>query len=262
MGLIAGIFVAQLAPTIPPPQPESPTSPVALGDRAFTLGDSQMDGRATEASAKGSMHAFSSIWNSTYTAFTSFTINGAGGESLDETRGRYNASGSRLTATWVHFQESGNQDQDGQRTVEEFGATVDAFVEDILLNTSTTVISTETAFSFGRTISYRVWNDYNNVLKERAAYWATQGVTIYVGEVDRNIQALQSREGVTPADVWYQDPDARGPAYHYTELGNLMVALSIFKALGYDVTALDLSGITTVNTTMKNHCLAVIAQFG
>jgi hypothetical protein len=260
MGVIAGILIAALA-LQPPPPPDPPPAPVELGNRAFTLGDSQMDGRAPELAAKGSMHAFRTIWNSTFTAFTSFTINGAGGESLEETQGRYNAAGARTTATWVHFQESGNQDQDGQRTAEEFGATFDAFVADILLNTSTTVISTETAFSFGRTISYRVWDTYNTKLKERVAYWATQGVTIYVGEVDRNIKALQERSGVTAADVWYQDPDARGPAYHYTELGNLMVALTNYAALGYDVTTLDLSGITTVTTTMKNHCLAVIAEF-
>ena len=59
--------------------------------------------------------------------------------------------------------------------------------------------------------------------------------------------------------IWYQSSEAN--AYHYKGVGNLMVALSIFDALGYDVNTLDLGGITGVPTEWKSRCVEIINRF-
>jgi hypothetical protein len=50
---------------------------------------------------------------------------------------------------------------------------------------------------------------------------------------------------------------------HYTGLGNLMVALSIYDSLGYDIHSLDLSGIpnSEISSADKQLCVNIINSF-
>jgi hypothetical protein len=52
------------------------------------------------------------------------------------------------------------------------------------------------------------------------------------------------------SNIWYQAGQPQ--AYHYTGLGNLIVAMSIFYELGFDLASLDLSGITNNEISNEN----------
>ena len=104
-------------------------------------------------------------------------------------------------------------------------------------------------------------------MRAKIAQLASEGIAIHLAEVDRNIKELVARKraqlGTTAGQqaVWGDTNNSIGR--HYTGLGNLMVALSIYKALGFDVNALDLSGIpdSQVGASDKQLCLDIINAY-
>jgi hypothetical protein len=236
---------------------DPPSPPVDIGNAFMFLGDSQTGGYGS-GSTINPPTAFRAIWDETQTPPSSQHVNGEGGRSLVQTNAYYTLRGDKGTRTMVYFQESGGQEEPGQETAGEFGDTFDDFIAEIISNTPTAVIVTETAFSFGREEEdWRDWTTYNTEQAARVATWGGLGTTIYVSQVNRNILRLQ--EILTPGEVWFQLGE--GNDFHYKDAGNLMVALSMFDALGYDMDDLDLSGITVPTSTQINACLQVIAEF-
>lgn len=220
--------------------PLESVGPIALPSYWGFYGDSQTAGRETEPTAVSPPVIFEIIWSdSGYTAPTSITTDGLGGRWLAATRTAYE-SDSYAGTPWIHVQESGNQNQDGQRTASEWGATFQAFMQTIATDYPGALITYETAYSFEREAdAYRNWTSYNVELYSRVATLAGLGVDVIVVDTDTNIKALVTE--LTYDVVCFPDNDTN--AYHYQGIGNLMVALTMFDALGYDVTALDLSGV-------------------
>lgn len=242
------------------PAPTRPdTGRPNLGLAWMFLGDSQTGGRAS-GEVISHVTAFKAIWDKTYPSqnVPSPHADGVSGRFLSQTAAYYAEQSERTNRTWVHFQESGNQNGSGQATAAEFGTTFEAFVRQIRTQSPNAIISTETAFSFGReSDDNRNWDAYNTVLKQKVAALAADGIKVYVAEVDRNVKALDAAVGAR--NVWFQSDE--GNAYHYKGLGNLLVALSIYDAMGYDVNALDLSGITSVTADHKAKCLEIVNRF-
>lgn len=197
---------------------------VDVGEDWLFGGDSQTDDAAADSPRWIDMVA-------PVTSPTSYINVGQSASELYYLIGRYEGSTGIADLTWVHFQESGGQGSSTQDTVEEFGDVFDDMVQSILDNSPDAIISYETAFSFGREDETgRDWGPYNTELRSRIEDWATAGTTIYLAETDANIKALQTAIG-SPDDVWCQA--GTGCDYHYRDLGNLMVAFSVWAALGY-----------------------------
>jgi hypothetical protein len=238
------------------------TGRVIPGAKWMFIGDSQTAGRAT-GETKSHHSAFATIWNANFSpAVTDTFSDGQSGGYLIEHMDRYDSERRRTDRTWVHFQESGGQTSSsrntGQATAADFGATWESFVRMIKAQSPAAVISTETAFSFGReSEAGRNWNPYNVALREKLAALAKEGIQVKLAEVDRNIKDLGAAVGA--GNVWFQSNET--DAYHYKNLGNLMVALSIFDAFGYDVNKLDMSKITTVAADQKTKCLEIINKY-
>lgn len=229
-------------------QQQVPPSIITPPSRWIRLGDSQTGGRATETpTAVSPIVALDNLWaeNGFSPASPSTTTSGVSGRSLAGTRTSY--EGMMITSTpWVHVQESGNQDLDGQRTAADFGATFQAFMEKIHTDWPDALITYETAFSFGREAdAYRNWTSYNTELLARVATLASAGITVHVVDTDAHVKALQSI--LTPAAVWYQSGETN--AYHYTGIGNFLIAMAMLQALGHNVATIahtsisDLSGV-------------------
>lgn len=230
-----------------------------LGRQWMFLGDSQTGGRASGEVASP-VTAFRAIWDRSFPAEADADahINGESGRILSATASHYAGRSDRGTRTWLHFQESGGQAGSGQNTAAEFGAAWEAFVRRIKQDSPRALISTETAFSFGREgEAGRNWDPYNVVLRQRLAALAKDGIQVRLAEVDRNIKALGAAVGAR--QVWFQADESN--RYHYKGLGNLMVALSLFAALGCDVQSLDLSGITSISAADKARCVEIIGRF-
>jgi hypothetical protein len=229
------------------------------------LGDSQTAGRAPNTTILLShVTAFEHIWDQTFGDTATSYTDGFGGRVLIDTHAHYSDQEERLDRTWVHFQESGNQASVGgeQDTAAEFCDTWENFVREIKATTPNAIISTETAFNFGRgpegsNEANRDWGPYNDLMRIRAAQLEAEGIKVYIAEVDRNIKALDAIVG--SGEVWLQEGETN--AFHYEGLGNLMVALSVFDALGYDVNTLNMSGITEISSAYKAHCLNIINSY-
>ena len=244
-----------------PPQsnPHQATSPVTLPASWFAYGDSQTGGRASETNAESPMVAFERIYiDSGYGTPTS-DFSGLSGNTLGNMQDTYNGDVPHTNPAWLHFQDSGSQ-KGATDTQTLFGDTLDTFVNTAFaeLTDSATVISTETAFSFGREAEAgRNWDGYNDELRTRLTAQHLVGNTVYIAETDAHIKSLQNQ--VTPAEVWFQVGESN--AYHYKGLGNLMIALAMFESLGYDVDTLNLSGIPeggTITNARKQICLDII----
>lgn len=230
-----------------------------LGRHWMFLGDSQTGGRA-RGEVTSHVTAFRAIWDRSFPAQADEEahIDGESGRILSATASHYTGRPDRSARTWVHFQESGGQSGSGQNTAAEFGATWEAFVRRIKRESPHAIISTETAFSFGREgEGGRNWDPYNVVLRQKLAALAKEGIQVRLAEVDRNIKALDAAVGAR--QVWFQADEPN--RYHYKGLGNLMIALSIFDALGYDVATLDLSGITSITAAEKARCVEIVGRF-
>lgn len=232
---------------------EPDTGAVSLGLNWIHVGDSQTAGRAS-GTVLSPGTAFKAIWQATFGTAPSLWAKGISGQPLSATRETYGGYTGRTSATWVHFQESGDQNESGQRTAEEFGATFEAMVRSVKAGSPGAVISTETAYSFQReSQAYRNWGPYNTVLRAKVDAFAKEGIRIPVAEVERNIKDLVAELGFSTVIL----PDGG----HYSGVGNLMVALSYFDALGYDPGKLDLSAITEVEAAHKAACLNIISAY-
>ncbi len=281
--LVLGVFRSSQAP-----------APLDRGGFWGSLGDSQTGGRWTGA-AKSPEHADYRIWQTmrasgkvtggmatpynTITSGSNPYVSGRSGESLAEHLAHYNSVSvpTKSVKTWWHFQESGNQDQDGQRSASEFGDTFDDFVTAIRAGSPSARISTEDAFSFDRgnphtagggqgsytNENYRAWglsnSGYNAELRTRVAAWAAleTPVIIPIAEVVRDIGLLQTAIGKSA--VWFCVFNETNFA-HFKGPGNLMIALSRYKAHGYhDIDIDDLADISTDDCSLahKEACLEV-----
>jgi hypothetical protein len=256
---------------IPPPEPEPPMEPLDIGLLWMICGDSQTEGRVPgDGPSDNPGKCFMNIWNENENAgadITTFTNLGQGGSSLASTNSRYNSSGSRMTRTWVHTQESGSQSGDGgsQDTAAKFKAVFKDHIRDIYANTPDAIISYETPNSFDRT-GDRNWDGaYETALREAIdELYDEDEIRVYLAEVNAIIEALEvySSGGITIAksDVWYTNPV--DPLYaHYTALGNFAVALAMFCALGYDPTGYTFSSITDVTADQKTAAIACIQPY-
>ncbi len=225
-----------------------------LGDVWLFLGDSQTAGRAPEVTVSSSAKAFENIYRATFVSHDpSVRISGVGGCTLFQSAGRYSARSNKSEMSLIHFQESGGQLKSGQRTVNEYLSTLQTVTATMQRESPNAVLSVETAYSFQREDEAgRDWAEYNRVLKNHVVELQSQGVPIVLSSVDHNIKALVEERGFN--SVMMDD------GAHYRGVGNLMVALSVFEALGYDVLALNLDVIpeSDVSQGEKNICLQII----
>lgn len=215
---------------------------IPIGDTWMFFGDSETAGPADESpTAVSQAVAFHNIWMGTFDNNVSLTVEGiSGGASIQDTYDNYQQATGTVDATWINFQESGLHGPDsglqttsGQDTAEEFGDTFEAFIREIAHNSPRATISVETAFTFVSNDPDRDWTEYNAELKRRVAALANDGITVYVAEVAADIEALIASVG--------RNEVIQSDDLHYTGLGNLMVALSIYDALNYPVADLELA---------------------
>jgi hypothetical protein len=261
-----------------------PEDPVDIGDIWMFLGDSQTGGRAADGSTKAHVEAFCNIWQNTATLaalgpatpYNGLSSNpyrdGVSGRSLYGTRDQYRTrTGGTVninTISMIWLQESGGQSTpDGQQdTVAEFKALFKAFIIEIRTNAPNAIIIYETAFSFGRENDLnRNWTLWNEALWEAVAeLLAEEGITVYVVDTDTYIKALQAAlvegdvdEDEAKAIVWYPASDTQR-AYHYTEVGNALIAILGYKTLGIPRNTLNLDGLTAVSSGHKAKILEVV----
>ena len=245
------------------------SSAVDLGINWMAFGDSETNGRAFEPSAESPIIAFQNIWNQTQSSPQSVYVNAIGGRELIETYDAYLNSPDQNLATWVHFQESGGQFTT-QVIPEEFVSIFETMVRAISQNSPNAIISTETAYSFeaeDMTNPPRDWTQHNIQMRIKIEELRAEGLNIYLAEVDRNIKELVTRKraelGTIEGQqvVWGDENNII--ERHYTGLGNFMLALSMFHALGYDIGTLDHSLIITneVSLVDKNLCIEIINSF-
>lgn len=244
----------------------APTS-VDIGNLWMFFGDSQTDGRSNEPSAKSHVTAFTNIWNQTFTVSESPFVNGVSGRILEATRDYYLSRIDRNLATLVHFQESGSQ-KTSQDTAQKFVQIFESMVRSIVSDSPNAIISTETAYSFeAESEPNRDWTQYNIQMISKISELQAEGIAVYLAQVDRNIKELVIRKraelGTKDGQevVWGDTDNVIGR--HYTGLGNLMVALSIYDSLGYDVNLLDLSVIpeNEISSHDKQLCIEIINSF-
>ncbi len=212
------------------------------------MGDSQTHGRAYESPAVvSSPQAVETIWNSLFpNELPNLTNRGWGSHSLlmswKEGWGYcYNAidNTDKNALTWVHFQESGTIAKDSQRNLSEYTKTLDGFINDIRLYSPNAFITAETAFSYGRENECNGcvdWSAYNDHLRLKISGLKAQNVNILLVDIDRLIKYGQSSEGFGSPDLLWFPANSDTFPYHYTGLGNFLIALAIYDALGYDIT--------------------------
>jgi hypothetical protein len=184
--------------------------------------------------------AFNHIWseNELTPSSPTQTVSGVGGRTLAEAAAQYQST-SIATTPWVHTQESGGQGT-GQTTASEFGDTFEAFIAEIHSDWPDAIVTYETAFSFGREgEAGRNWGPYNEEMLARVATLESNGMSVIIVDTDKYIKLLQA--ALTPADVWYQAGQTN--AYHYTALGNFMIAMLMLRTLGYVVSELTHASI-------------------
>lgn len=251
--------VAHLRRFRPTQTPSPSPSPVELPSSWLHVGDSQAGGRETEPTAVNPFDIFRAIWiASGYDAPTDTDDHGQSGRGtpLSFTR----ALASDITGTpWVHMQDSGSQNIDGQRTASEWGASFQSGMESVNTQWPGALLSWETAYSFSdarKAEPYRNWDTYNTELRARVTTLAGLGISVTIVESERNIIDLVAEIGYDTVCFPDDDPNA----YHYQGIGNFIIALSMFEAFGYDVTALDHSGIN-LNSTHKSAAVAIVAGY-
>ena len=234
---------------------------IDIGDNWMFFGDSETAGRALEASVKSQVMAFTNIWNQTFSSSQSPFSNGVSGRKLQATLDYYSSVEDRGNATLVHFQESGSQDAT-QDTAEKYVDVFESMVRSIALNSPNAIISTETAYSFeAESMQGRDWTRHNILMRKKIDELSSEGIIVYLAEVDRNIRELVARKrselGVTAGQeaVWGATGNSIGR--HYTGLGNLMLAFGMYESLGYDIDTLDLSNIPLCDVSYEDKQLCI-----
>lgn len=237
---------------VPPPSPM--TIPAYWG----WYGDSHTAGREPEVTANKPQTCFKIMWEASYTPATIDThyLNGQSGRSLANTLLRC-LSRTHAGTPWIHMQESGDQNNDGQRTASEFGETFQQGWEDVYALWPDGFFSYETAHSFSparKATAYRNWDTYNVELRSRITTLAGLGITVHLVETEYYIDLAIAEFGYDT--VCFPDTDPN--AYHFQGLGNFIIALAQFKAYNYNVSALDHSGIN-LDPTQKATAVAIVA---
>ena len=182
-------------PTLPlsharlPPLPKPIQADIEFPSGRAETGDSRR--------SSGPGITFSALFAANFGKTPALWAKGVSGQSLSATLSLYNGRTEKISATWVHFQESGDQDEAGQRTSAEFGATFESMVRVVRTGSPNALISTVIL------------------------------------------------------------PDGG----HYAAVGNLMVALSYFDALGFDVAKVNLAAVPEVSAAHKTACLEIIAKY-
>ena len=232
--------------------------PLPLGTIWRFFGDSQTAGAAEESKATSHAVAMRNVWQGSFgQPWPTVTVHGAGGCSLAQSIERYAnlTQTEKRDTTFVHFQESGNQQIDGQRTAEEFAATFETFVRTVSAGSPSAIISYETAYSFQReALAGRNWNPYNVALREKIDFLRGQGFTIFLTDTDAKVKELVATLGFGTV--------IKADGGHYRGNGNLLIALSILNTLGYDVSTLSLSLIPDdqVTPAHKQLCVSIAAD--
>lgn len=238
---------------ITPPDP--PVDPPSLLLTRGAFGDSQTAGRATETNAENPINAFETMWADSGYESTTLTRQGVSGRSLANTMA-YCLGRTFSRTPWIHMQESGSQNSDGQRTASEFGDTFENGIININNRWPGTVFSYETAYSFSdarKAQAFRNWDDYNTELRARVVNLQRQGITVTIVESEQYIEQLVAQIGYDV--VCYADDIPN--AYHYRGPGNFIIALAMYKSFGYDVMTLNHSNIA-VNAAHKSAALAIV----
>lgn len=229
-------------------------SPIVFPTTALFLGDSQTDGRSPNVTASSHAVAFENVWNDNFTPFSTFAVQGSGGRSLAGTMAEYD-SRTHAADEWFHFQESGNQDLDGQRTPAEFGVTFRDACRNAATESPSGLISTETACNFSRGGDpFRNWDDYNAEMLASVSILQAEGIIVRVVDVRAIIDYLIGVLG-------YEYIEEDTAANHFGDMANLAVALGIFARFGINPTGLDLASIS-VSVSDKTHALnAVLSRY-
>lgn len=265
-------------PTPTTPTPDQPTSPLSVPAYWGFYGDSHTAGRAEITSASSPSKVFRAIWDASgFTAPTQVQTRGVGGRSL---QGTYEAwsKDSYASTPWIHTQESGDQSDAGQQTPVEFGNTFEAYWRAVDAKYPSALKTYETAHSF--LLLGTQWRDWQSTQNWQRWGYASQAEAIsYNAEMLRRIQILKD-DGIVVHPVYtaeyidaliaripggYPTIEVDGNPRHYNAIGNFMIALAMFKALGYDISSLNVSGITVdndsaLNTQYKTLCLEVAKQ--
>lgn len=236
---------------------------IAVPVNQYWYGDSQINGRGYGSLTTSNVTAFRAFWSNFFSSSvnTSIPTGGVGGRGLQATINallsvwNQQGSGIRPGPEWVHFVETGDQNQDGQRTATDYANTVEWAIRAIRAKSPNCLISTETPFSFGREgEQWRDWTTYKTAMLERIALLNTEGFNVRVVDNDGYINAL---EGIIPANqIWY--PAGHTYAYHFTDVGNLMTAVGIWWTLGYDISQLNFASILAQGFVTQTHVDAIL----
>ena len=262
------ILVAFFTLSTPSFANESSPDPSLMGSKWFFLGDSQTIGRAKQKHTKSHATTFYRIWDATFKGHATQTVNGVSGRTMNQTR-NYFIENAKKNDSWVHFQESGNQlsDNGSQNTVKKFVNQFESLVRAINKLSPNAKISTETAYSFeAERMKGRDWKKYNTALYKSAVKLRSEGITVFVANVDNNIKNLiiakRKELGVDGGQQAVWGGPSNEIKRHYTGLGNLMVALSIYEAWGFDLDKLNFSLIPKDEVSLADIelCLTVIQQ--
>lgn len=266
-------------PVDPPTDPEEPVdTPVGAIELPVNwgfYGDSHTAGRGNIASSASPSRVFRNIWAASgFSTPVRVVTDGASGRTLANTRLAFEDD-TYADTPWIHTQESGGQNSDGQRTPEEFGDTFEQYWREVDRLHPGSIKTYETAHSFLRIgEAYRDWQttenwsdwgylsrneaiSYNAEMLRRIAILAEDDIVVIPVYTAEYIDALIARiQGGYPS---IEDDGI----YHYNGTGNFMIALAKFKALGYDVDDLDFSAVTihedrATDTARKALCVDVI----
>lgn len=238
----------------------APPSPLSIPRYWGHYGDSQTSGRESEATAKNPKECFKRMWEAE--GFDSILGNDTSSDAGVSGRSLAGALTYLLTRTfagtpWIHVQESGNQNLDGQRTASEWGGTFQQGWVDIEARWPGCFKSYETAHSFSparKAQAYRNWDAYNTELRSRVATLAGLGIDVKIVETEYYIDFMIAELGYDA--VCFPDTDPN--AYHYQGIGNFTIALAMFKRFNYDVTTLDHSTIN-LNASHKATAVSIVA---
>jgi hypothetical protein len=213
------------------------------------------------------VQCFETIWNDTFAASVVADDNGVGGRELPSTHATYVGLSGIDTLTFINVQDSGGQSA-AIIDPADYVAALEAFMDDVVIESPNAVLTVETAYSFEEASdSGRYWPLHNTAMRPAIATYKAAGLEVYVAEVDRNITELivqkRAELGTTAGQEAVFGDTGMVLGNHFTGLGNLMVALSIFEGLGYDVSTLDLSGFPTgdISVADKALCVSIIQGF-
>lgn len=277
-------------PPAPPPSGDSPwllypppASPYPLPTDAKINGDSNTGGRPSSMfPTSESPHALMGriLVQSGYTQYSTYAspsdVDSQGGRTIANTMiAAVNDPGG--AGSWIHVEESGDQNKDGQRTPEEFGDTFEAGWRSIYAVNPTGYFTTAQAPNYGRTPGAR-WYDWST--KAQWPYWgvASEEVAIaYNDEMLRRIDIL-ALDGIIVRPIFFKAREDEAAAllpngytdlysdtnpYHWSACGRLLEVMEKLRCLGYDCNTLDFSTVSvhtdsTTSSTMKAALLTVI----